>query len=58
VGAFDEQLMGLPIDLNNGLPDESGTTLTSENIGATLLKMAGLDPSEATNAQAIQGVLS
>lgn len=57
VGAFDEQLMGLPIDLNNGLPDESGTSLTSENIGATLLKLAGLDPSEATNAQAIQGVV-
>lgn len=55
VGAFDENLLGRPIDLASGAPTENGTLLSSENIGATLLALADIDPGEAEPIAAILG---
>ncbi len=44
VGGYDDSLSGLPIDLPSGQTSASGTVVTSEHLGATILALAGLDP--------------
>lgn len=47
LGAYDDTLLGRPMDLESGEPSDNGTLLSSENFGATLLAMADIDPGEA-----------
>jgi uncharacterized protein (DUF1501 family) len=44
IGASDDALVGLPIDLRTGLQSDTGELLGSENLGVALLKIGGLDP--------------
>ncbi|MDP2310168.1 MAG: DUF1501 domain-containing protein [Pseudomonadota bacterium] len=44
IGGYDEGLNGRPVDLSTGDVTETGATLTSAHLGATLLAMADLDP--------------
>lgn len=43
-GGFDDDFVGLPTDLASGEPSAGGTLMSTENLGATLLVMAGVDP--------------
>ena len=54
VGAYDDSLLGQPVDLQTGAVDEAGgTRLTSKHLGATLLALAGLDPGEVPVIEAV-----
>lgn len=44
LGYTDEGLISQPIDFKTGLPSSGGSILASENVGAALLKLGGLDP--------------
>ncbi len=57
VGAYDEVLVGQPVDLQSGQPDSSGTALTASNVGATLLRLGGVDLNEDTDAAPILAAL-
>lgn len=46
VGATDDGLVSQPIDFKTGLPASNGSILASENVGAALLKLGGLDPAK------------
>ncbi len=54
IGAYDENLLGKPIDLETGDLSESGTTLSADHIGATILALADVEP----EADPIMGVLA
>tara|TARA_B110000483_G_scaffold151031_1_gene179822 strand:- start:212 stop:601 length:390 start_codon:yes stop_codon:yes gene_type:complete len=43
-GATDDRLISVPVDLANGQVKEGGDLLGTENVGAALLKLGGLDP--------------
>ena len=43
IGASDDGLIGLPIDLQTGRQSDSGQMLGSDNLGVALLKLGGLD---------------
>lgn len=43
-GATDGGLIGLPVDYATGQQDDNGDILGSENLGAALLKLGGVDP--------------
>lgn len=43
-GATDRRMVATPIDMRSGLPKSSGETMSIENVGATLLSIADLDP--------------
>jgi hypothetical protein len=45
VGEMDEDFRGHPVDLASGAATSSGTALTPEHIGATLLALGDIDPS-------------
>jgi hypothetical protein len=51
LGGYDDTMLGLPTDLTTGEPTDAGTLLSSENLGATLLAMADIDPGEVTPAE-------
>ena len=59
IGGFDEGLFGLPTDALTGAVSEKGSFLTAAHLGATLLRLADLDPTLGTGAEpvlaAIQG---
>jgi uncharacterized protein (DUF1501 family) len=57
IGGLDAAGQGLPIDLASGAIDGSGTALVPEHLGATLLALADLDPSE-TGVPAIGAVIA
>jgi hypothetical protein len=44
LGGYDADFVGLPVDTASGMPSESGTLLSSGNIGNTLLALADVDP--------------
>ncbi len=46
VGAWTEGITGEPVDLASGEAHASGVTLGPGHLGATLLRLAGLDPAE------------
>ncbi len=60
VGGFDDSFYGRPIDLESGeINDDSATLLTAENVGATLLAMADVDPAEVlATVDPIGGVIA
>ncbi len=43
-GATDDRFISVPVDLANGQAKEGGDLLGTENVGAALLKLGGLDP--------------
>lgn len=43
-GGYDGDVFGLPIDPISGMPSASGNILQSRHLGATLLALAGIDP--------------
>ena len=58
IGGFDDQLLGSPVDLASGALSDTGTTMTAEHLGATLLAMAGVDPAEHTDVEPITAAMS
>ena len=59
VGAFDDTLYGERVDLSSGDMSDSGELLSVETMGATLLRMADIDPrSVGVAADALEGVLA
>lgn len=44
LGASDDGVVGLPVDFNSGLASDTGDILGSENVGAALLELGGVDP--------------
>lgn len=54
-GAFDDSFVGRPIDLASGEPTDSGVLASTENLGATLLAMAGVDPEGIAPISAVYG---
>lgn len=52
VSGFDDGFYGLGYDPERGALDESAPPLTPEHLGATLLALAGVDPTEALPAAA------
>lgn len=46
IGGYDPLQNGRPVDLINGDIRDDGTVLMPENLGATLLTIAGMDPTE------------
>jgi len=47
VSGFDDGFYGLGYDPERGVADESAPALSPEHVGATLLALAGVDPTEA-----------
>lgn len=59
VGGFDTHYNGLTLDPGTGESDPNGQVLSAESLGATLLAMADIDPSEfVPDAEPIEGILS
>lgn len=59
VGGFDEGQYGRTVDLQTGEMSEQGNLLRIDTIGATLLRMADIDPAEeGVVADPIEGVLA
>ena len=57
IGGYDDFSLGLPVDLNSGEVDQEGTPLDCNNIGATLLTLADIDPAEFTSANPIYAAI-
>jgi len=58
VGRFDDGFFGQPVDLGTGELSPSGTVMTGNVLGATLMALADLDPAEhALGGQVLSGVL-
>jgi uncharacterized protein (DUF1501 family) len=53
IGGYDSDLIGLPVDLATGEPDDAGTPLTSAHLGATLLALGDVDPAAHTLAESL-----
>ena len=53
IGGYDDFSLGLPVDPNTGEVDQQGIPLDCNNIGATLLTLADIDPEEYTAANPI-----
>ena len=59
IGGFDELQYGLAVDLESGELSQGGATLGVDNVGATLLELAGIDPaSTGLLATPLRGALS
>jgi len=46
IGAYDDNFFGRMVELESGEVSDSGLTLSSGHLGATLIALAGLDPDE------------
>lgn len=57
IGGFDEQVLGKNIDLRTGELSNNGEKIHTGNIGATILALADIDPSEFTVHAPIEGIL-
>ncbi len=59
IGAMNEDFLGQPIDLASGATTATGTGLLPGHLGATLLTLGGIDPSEVLSGgeQAITAAL-
>ena len=44
LGATDDGLIGMKVDFSTGLASDTGDILGSENVGAAILQIAGVDP--------------
>lgn len=59
VGGYGEFVTGEKVDRASGELSDSGTTLTASDLGATVLQLGGVDPSEyLPEAEPITGVLT
>lgn len=60
IGGYDSYYYGLPVDPTSGeVDEEGGTDLSADVLGATLLRVAGVDPEEHLPGVAvIEGALS
>ncbi len=59
VGGFDEAFYGRPIDPGSGDTTESGTVLSAESLGATLLTYCDVDPGPfVSGVEPLRGVLT
>ncbi|MFN7146607.1 MAG: DUF1501 domain-containing protein, partial [Myxococcota bacterium] len=59
IGAMDENFQGRPVDLATGEVTDSGTGLLPGHLGATLLAMADIDPTDLTDGAApIEAVIA
>ncbi len=58
VGAFEEDLTGAPVDLASGDLSDTGEVMTAAHLGATLLTMGDVDPSEFFQASPVTGALA
>ncbi len=57
VGAYDDALVGRPVSLTTGAPEAGGTALRPEELGATLLALAGLEAEEMGGGSPILAVM-
>lgn len=58
IGDFDANFYGKNVDASSGELSESGTVLSAESLGATLLAMADIDPAEYVSGVApLDGIL-
>lgn len=57
VGGFGEDHTSLPVDLASGQTHDSGTPLLGGHLGATLLKIAGVDPEGLLSEAPIEAIL-
>lgn len=57
IGGYDDFSLGLPIQLSTGEIDQGGTAIDCNNIGATLLTLADIDPVEFTTASPIYAAI-
>ncbi len=59
IGGFDSSYRGVRIDRETGERDDDGHDLNVEELGATLLLAAGIDPNDhLTGVQGISGIIS
>ena len=59
VGSFDDEQYGNPVDLMTGEDSAAGSLLSVDIMGATLLRMADVDPAaEGIDSDAIEGLLA
>jgi len=59
VGGYDEQCAGQRVDLSTGEVSDAGVSMVPDNLGATLLALAGVDPTEHfPNAAPIDALLA
>jgi hypothetical protein len=52
VGGWTDELRGEPVDLVSGGVDAAGVTLTTEHLGAAILRLADLDPGDWLDSDA------
>ena len=57
IGGFDEYCIGQPINMQSGLVSETGVLLTPKEVGATLLTLADIDPTQYTDSDPIQAII-
>ena len=57
IGAYDDGLIGLRIDLASGGLDASGTRLTTAHLGATVLALGDVDPADYLGVDPIGALL-
>jgi hypothetical protein len=53
IGGTDDTLDGLPLDLATGALDEGGAFLQTDNLGAGLLELVGVDPTPYLDADPV-----
>jgi len=59
IGAMDDNFQGRPVDLGTGQLVDGGTSLLPGHLGATLLELAGIDPTDLTGgAEPIRAAIS
>lgn len=58
VGAYDDTLLGEPIDPATGDPSPVGVSLTPDHLGATLLALGDVDPAAWSAADPISALLA
>lgn len=59
IGATDDGLVSQPIDFKTGRAASNGSILASENLGAALLKLGGLDPAQyLSGVQTFEAILA
>ena len=59
VGGWTDDIEGQPTDLSTGAVDPAGVTLTAAHLGATLLRLAEVEPlDEGIEAPALEACLA
>ena len=58
IGGYDDRIAGKRVDLESGDSTESGEALVPDHLGATLMALADIDPSEHVAAEPIWAVIA